>query len=184
MSGFSQVRLDNRKPPRIIVFPPTIFSDTWKSRPTADVAIGIRVPGDYDVSCARANAARIAWDLHPLEADVSGRMDAMNDAIMREFCSLGMCSANDVYQAYFPDQEDDVRMKLTTEGAKRIFDEVEQLQIETSPVHREADDDECVLLAGALTVASETIDALPAFKAKRIRRLVAFLHDELLLNEE
>jgi len=181
--GFREARAAlGKKPPRVVVFPPTIFADTWAAKPTDDVAIGLRIPSDYDVSCARANAAQRVADLHAEGDDRSVWIDAMNDAVFREVCALAMTDPNNVAERYFPLQDDDVYRRLSSEGVKRVFDEVERLAIETSPVHVEATDDEVSLLA-ELLITPEAIDVLPTFKAKRARRLLKFLLDELVATE-
>jgi hypothetical protein len=177
MAGFRTLVREAQKPPRVIVFPPTIFKSAWAERPTSDVAIGIRLPSDYEVTLARANAADLAIRLHG-EKDYEGRVAAMADGVMREFCALAMCDPNDVSQSYFDLPEDECRQKLTPEGAKCIFDEIERLQIETSPVHREADDDEMATL-GEVLCEEVPLATLSAVQASRARRLIAFLYDEI-----
>jgi hypothetical protein len=177
MSAFAAQRAAFRTPARTKDFPPSIFMDAWQARPTKPTTIGLRVPSDYEYTLARANAAQMAAELHPNEAS-DGRIDTFNDALVRELCAAGMCSPTNVFEPFFPTPEDDVRTKLTSEGAKSVWQEIERLAFETSPVHREADDEEMALVSAAL-VTPEIIDGMPAFRAKRIRRLIAFVLDEL-----
>ena len=178
MASFETATRGAKKPVRVMVVVPSIFKDTWASRPTSEVAIGLRVPADAEVSAARANAATLATEYHP-RPDDDARIDCYNDALFREICALGMCNPNDVSQPYFENQEDDVRSKLTGPGVRYIFDEIEQLAIETSPVHREATDEEIETLGEFIRMGGAT-DDLPAYKAKRARRLMAYLLDELI----
>jgi len=178
MPGFKEARRAlGRKPARVQTYPSSIFADTWAGRPTSDVAVGLRVPSDHQVSLARANAARLAVELHPRPEDVELRVASMNDALMREVCAMVMCDANNAHEPYFRAQEDDVATKLTSEGVKRIFDDFERLVLETSPVHREIEDDEIDLLAARLT--PEALAVMTTSRARRARRLMSFLLDEL-----
>jgi hypothetical protein len=174
MSTFAQ-RAVRRAPPRVVVFSPSTWADTWPERPTGNEAIGLRVPSDHEVSCARAEAARVAWKLHPKADDLLGRIAAHNDALLRELCCLGMCDPNDVTRPYFKSGIDDANQALSSHGAKAVFDALEKLQLETSPVYREASDDELLELARY----AEFLPLVEPDRRGRLRRLVAHCFDEL-----
>jgi hypothetical protein len=166
------------KPSEVIALPPSVFAETWDDRPTEPVRVGLRIPSDYEVSCARAEAAKTAVELHPKDGDDEVRSHAMTDAFMRETCAVVMCDPNDVRSRYWPRAEDDVKTKLTSAGAQFIFDAFERHRIAQSPVHREASDDEVLELVDLLSEPA-VLSELDAARAKRARRFIAFIVDEL-----
>ncbi len=183
MAGFKALEASARtRPATVETFPPSIFASTWKDRPADEVAVGLRIPSDNEVSLARANAAQRAWDLHPKEEDFDNRLACMNDALVRELCACGMTDANDARKKYFHAQEDAVFRHLTQEGAKAVYDRLERLVLETSPVHREASDGELRALAAMLEDPT-AFDLLPGYQASRARRLLAFVYDEILSSD-
>jgi hypothetical protein len=178
VSAFRQVVGADEPAPRAVAFPPSIFDITWASRPRTPTTIGLRVPSDHAVSCARANAANFAVELHPSEDAEGIRVATYEDAFLRELCAAAMCRPENVREPWFGTPEDDVRTKLTSDGAKAIWHEVERLNAETSPTQHGATDDEMRRLAAVLA-EPELIEALPAERAKRVRRFAAFIVDEL-----
>lgn len=161
-------------PPRTLPLPPSVWASDWRERPSEVVVVGLRLLADAEEQTARAEATRFALELHP-EAD-EGFVEAYNDALIRWLVARGICDPNDVRRPYplLPMAEDQVRGALTGAGLRFIFDALEALQIETSPLYQEADDDELHVLAELLS-ADEPLAALSGAEERRARRLLRFV---------
>jgi hypothetical protein len=145
-----------RKPPKFVVLPPSLFSDEWEAKPTVDVAIGLRLISFQATDEARKEAERAAVGFYaelrglPLPSDPRVALDVHNDALMVKAVARCMCDPNDVTAPYWRCSEDMVRMALTAEGVRRLYDELVILHATMSPGRRAADDDEVEQLARVL----------------------------------
>ncbi len=128
--------------PRTLVLPPSIFASEWPGRPKEPVVVGLRLLPDAEEQTARAEAVKLALELHP-EGD-DAWVEAYNDALLRWIVARGICDPNDLTQPtqIFPMAEDQVRQALTSSGVRYVFDAIERLQLETSPAYAEASEDE------------------------------------------
>lgn len=164
--------------PRVVTLKPSEWAHDYEGRPDGSVAFGVRVITDADVQTARAEAAKLAIELHP--EDGEGRLEAYNDALLRWAVARGLCDPNDVTSPhpYLPLPEDMVRVAFPQTTIRRLFDEIERLQIETSQIFPEATDDELGELAELLSVDAPFGD-LPEPRARRARRFARFILDEL-----
>jgi hypothetical protein len=131
-----------------MVLPRSAFADVWSGKPAGDVAIGLRVLSEADVQTARAEAAKLAVELHPEDGD--DRIDAFNDALVRWAVARGTTDPNDVRRPYFEAAEDTVRDALTSHGALAVYEALERLTIETSPLEPPASNDDLHSLADVL----------------------------------
>lgn len=178
-----------RKPPATLVVPPWVYSDTWYDRPKwsyDDVVIGLRTVSDGDIQVARSQAAILALQLHPrakddeIERDLW--IDAFNDAQMRNILARGTCDPNDVRvrcELWSAAPEEMIREALRPEGVGFIFDEWERMKIATNPTQRVAGLDELVMVAASFEENFQPLFAKDAARASRVRKLLAFILDEL-----
>lgn len=181
MSLFSKIDADSiRKPPAMLVLTPSFFATEWPGRPDENVCIGLRIVPENEKGIARSEAAREAWNLHPRDEDRDNRIDAMNDILMRWIIARSACDPNDADRApelWAAAPEDLVKEALSTEGTKAIFDAIDRLEIENSPVVREATDEE---IDEVLVVSRAALAEMSPTKAKRVRRLLGVCLDELI----
>lgn len=181
MSAFRRAvesqRKGARKPARIIELQPHEFADDWEGRPTSPVLFGLRVPSEGDVMTGRAEAVKRAVELHP---DSPEQVDAFNDALLEALVARGICDPNDVTAPHplLELAEDMVPMALKPLTLRRIFDEIEKLQIEQSPLFPEATDDEVGELVGLLAMQAP-LTQLDRSRQLRARRFLKFVLDEL-----
>lgn len=175
MGAFSQVVRREAEAPRpaarIATLPTNAFADTWSGKPKSPVKVGVRLLSDKDVEVARAEAARKAFALHPRGQDDPNFVDAFNDALMRTAVAFGTCRPENVALPYFDVAEDMVWVALTSFGVKRLYEELESLALESSPLTPEASDDDLADMAGALA-AGDFWARMPLHEAERVRRLL------------
>lgn len=176
MSRYSDL---GKEPPGMRVAPPTIWHPRWSKRPRSPIAIGLRPLSFGEPTEARSLAADHAWQMHPQDAGSEDelRLEAYNDALVRFVVVRGTCDPNDVEKslALWEGVGDSLAfLALTADGARWLYDAIEAVTIECSPVQREAEDAELAGLEARLREA-----ALPAGKAARVRRLLGFALDLL-----
>lgn len=182
MSAFASHQ-ENR-PPGSIVIPPNAFADEWEGKPADPVCAGLRLISHQDLQAARAIARERANrgipdpDVEDVN-EVYAWSDAYNDALLAHIVAMGTCDPNDSKLAWpliSAAPEDIVRMFMTSDGIKLVFDAWEQMRLASDPTQREADDEEVVELAVLL---HERCGGLERARACRVRRLLAFCLDEL-----
>lgn len=167
--------------PRTLTLPPSVFASEWKMRPTEPVVVGLRLLPDAEEQTARAEALRIALELHPDTRDAGDAfVDAYNDALLRWIVARGICDPNDVTAPtqILPMAEDQVRHALTSSGVRYIFDAIERLQLETSPIYAEASFDEVAELLHRLG-ADPDVGSLAGITRKRALRVLRYVLLEL-----
>lgn len=164
-------RPKSKAPPTFKLVPPDVFKDNWHERPTDPIAVGIRRISDKEVSLARSNAARSAWNLHRATDDEANRILAFQNLLLRELIAASVCDPNDVTRPGALDVD-----ALTTEGVKYVWDLIDVFHASTSPCNREASFDELDALADMAPLAADLTGA----QGRRIRRLLAICFDELM----
>ena len=181
MGAFKRSPDETLRAPETLVLSSNHFSPKWRSRPTDNVAVGIRPLSSADDDYCRSEAARIAWRTLPGRPDDEHheqRIDVFNDAVMRIAIARAVCDPNDatrpaeIWQGV---PEETVGIALTREGVKAIYDAIERVTIALSPVRREATDEEIELLAA---IVHDRLSRMPEARAARVRRLAGFLLDE------
>lgn len=140
------------------------------------VTIGIRVPSDDDTEAAKEAAMERVSQL-PSGADQSDRIDAYNDALVKNLVACSTCVPTDVTQRFFGMGEDEIDVRLTTDGVRRLWQEVEALRIAENPGMPEAGDEEFSHLIALWE--RDAVNLLPAVEAMQCRRLVEYVRQRL-----
>ena len=136
---------------------PEAFLDEAEGKPAYPIVVGLRTPNDEDY--AKAMAA-----------------DTDADAL-RSIVYVGVCNPNDCRKAHpsfpFPDQQIPLQLKPAT--IRYLFDRIEQLHIETSPLVPLATDEELFGLSLELESgeAIEQLELTNPTAANRVRRLAS-----------
>lgn len=136
--------------PKTATIEPGDFASDWRNRPTQAFDVGLRLPSEDDVQIARTGAdqALAALALN----DNENAIDAWNDLLMARAVARCICNPLNVREdsPVFPLPEDTISQALTSRAIRRLFDEVERLTVEQSPLAPEATDEELVTLADAI----------------------------------
>lgn len=172
MSVFSRVL--ERVPPRIIEIPVNAWADDWADKPNEPLKAGLRLLSESDIHVARANAAEKATAAHK---DSAGRIEAFNDLLMAWAVACALTDPNDTLRPYFESPHENVLLAFTSRGIRRIWEDLEVLHLEMSPLLDEAEDADVTALADML--AAGRVAELDEPKQARIRRLLTHLLDEI-----
>lgn len=136
--------------PKTTRLEPGDFASDWHNRPAIAFEIGLRIPSEDDVQIARTGADQelAALDL----SDNENAIDAWNDLLMARAVARCLCNPLNVREAspILPLAEDTISQALTSRAIRRLFDEIERLTVEQSPLAPEATDEELVTLADAI----------------------------------
>lgn len=166
-----------RAAPASVTLPPSAYADTWEGvKPQGPIVVGVRTLSEDEVEKCRAEAARIAYELHPErqrgDAADEVRREAYADALVRLAVARATCAPDDVARAYSEIPDDWARHALTADAVRRLWDALERLTIEASPTAPLATDADCAELA-ALACESDAWARLSTVDAMRARRLLA-----------
>jgi hypothetical protein len=177
MAKFSKIA-ERIKPGKVVVLQPSAFSPSWEKVPRSAIAVGLRGVSDGDESTARAEAEKILRTEFTHE-DPQNAVDCYNDLLMRQIVSRGICDVNDATKPHdLLRTELTVRFALTSRTVRYLFEELERMQIETSPLHPEATDDDLRRLAAELS-SDHPFAALLPVEQRRMRRLLQHVLSEL-----
>src|SRR5579871_1402375 len=135
---FGATSAQARAPLRAVTLPPSAFADTWKGKPREPVRVGLRLVGEDVVEDAQALALEEARDGSGEPGDTAEErtiwLDAFNSAVMRHVLAHALCAPDDVSRAYFATAPNDaIRVALRPATLRRLWEEYEALQVETSP---------------------------------------------------
>lgn len=182
LRGFDKVLAENRSPPAVERIPMSSFHPSANA--ASDMMIGVRPLSDADMTYCRGEALRaaVAWVQERGELASEVRAETYNDILMQLAVARGSCDPNDVNAPFevwgVSGQEPGVvGSYLTSHGVKLVFDAIERVTIATSPVRPEIEDDQIQELAAK---AASALAAMPSWQAARARRLLAFVHDEIV----
>jgi hypothetical protein len=178
--AFKQNAEETRKPVRTVKIEPGDFADDWRNKPKSAVVVGLRLLSSNDEDTAKEQAYKSAQELGP-DADPSAITEKFESTLKSYAVALALCDPNDVKSSHpaFPMAEDNVPEALTSNCITRLFDELERTQIEHSPLFGEIDEDSVRSLVAALSI-DDPFDGIPDEEARRIRRYLQFVFDEIL----
>lgn len=171
-----------RKPPKVVELPLSAWADGREDKPAAPIPIGLRLPSEDDVQRARDEASK-AIEEFASRGDTDDRVSAYNDALVRELVASSACQAADVTKPFFEMASLDVRRRLTPDGVKRLYQEIEALRTGCDPAMPELDPEGLAHLTAMLD-RDVWKDHLPYEEAKRIRRLLEHARQELFEAEQ
>lgn len=185
MSGFTDALAGtadelggNVAPPKVIKLPLSAWNPTFTGRPECDIPVGLRLPGSEDAETIEAEAVR---SMREAMADgEEAALRAYNESKLVSLVALCITDPNDVTAPHelFETPNALLKIALTPQGLRRLFDEIELLQVETSPIFHEASDDDVSVIAellgdGALTRLQDQV------KASRARRYLTLVFETL-----
>lgn len=166
--------------PKVISLPTSAWADSRSDKPRSPVEIGIRLLSEEDVQIARAEAAKLAVQIVAVGTD-DDRIVAYNDALMRFAAERGTCSPTDAEMPHFVMGELEIRERMTPEGVRRLWQEIEALHLSSNPSQEEIDDEGVAHLFAL--IHRDSLSRLPKVDALRIRRLLELCRSELAETE-
>lgn len=182
-----------RKPaPKTFKIKPEHFADSWAKPPTGPFDVGLRVPSEQayrnaegEAQKAQAEAVSTALKDPAVAAAFKAgdraqvaelAVKAYNETLVTFCVARGICHVLDVSapHPYFELADDEIPLALKSNAIRRIFDEIELLAVEQSPVFGEIDEFELVELAELLVIDDpfEIVSPLVAARARRYLKLV------------
>lgn len=170
-----------RKPPHTVTLPLAAWAD-GPSKPAAPTTIGMFTPSEEAIQIARRDALE-AVATYAADGDDFDRNAVFNDAIIREILSRSTSLAIDVTQPFFDAGALGIARRLTTDGVKRLWHELETLIEGSSPAMPEATDEGFSHLV-AIWDRGIALDHMPTEEAKKIRRLVEYVRQSMAEAEE
>ena len=185
MGSFSAARRSAEstpKAPRVVIVPVSAFADTWSKKPAAPVEMGLRLVAARDIDTARAEAAREAIDWYDDGEggciDEVARDEAYNEALMRHALARALCQPHNTKQPFFQVASETIRLALTSEGVRLLWDELVRLHRSTGVNQAPIDADEIAELSRILARPG-AVDQLPSGVRGEIRRLLGFCFVQL-----
>ncbi len=196
MSTFEKLAGGDKKRPaaRTFKLQPEFFTETWGRRPTGAFDVGLRVPGEQDYRNALAEAETAQSDAiekalkEPVDRTDAGAverlvkraeeigLEAYNYRLITFCVARGVCNPLNVTlpHPYFELADDEIPLALKSNAIKRIFDEIERLAVDQSPVFVEASDEDLLELAELLTSgdAFEGVNSIARARCLRYLKLV------------
>lgn len=163
MTRAAQVLAESPRPAVVVVLPASVWVATWAKRPVGEVAIGLRFLSQQESEMA-TTAAEARADQSRMDGDA--RDTVYNDELMVQVAGFAACDPNDATRRHFDLGSEDVRVALTSQGVRRLWDEFERAQVGSSPLVDPADDTdlgdlaECLLDPDGLAHLSPTDDLM------------------------
>lgn len=140
------------------------------------VSIGIRVPSDDDTEAAKEAAMEAVGQL-PTGAEMDDRVQTYNAALVKNLVACSTCVPTDVTQRFFGMGEDEISVRLTSQGIDRLWHEIEALRQADNPGMPEAGDEEFSHLIALWE--RDALQLMPREEAKQCRRLVEYVRQRL-----
>lgn len=170
-----------RPAPRTFDLLPEYFAETWGNRPTAPLKIGLRVPSEQEYRNAAVEAETAQGEAFATahkdprlidRADELG-VAAYNSKLLTFCVARGICNVQNVTlpHQYFELPEDEIPLALKSNAIRRIFDEIERLAIDQSPVFAEANEVELLELAEILATDDPFEDVSNVQRSRCLRYL-------------
>lgn len=158
-----------RKPPRVVELPVSAWAPNVTGCPSAPVPIGLFPPSEPTIEAARSNALQESA-IKAADGDEDDRTLAYNDCFIREVLGGSTCLAMDVTKPFFATPLE-MANRLTVEGLRRLWQELEVLRVSDSPGMPEIDDAGASHL-DAMLVRGVAWEILEPEETRKIRRLL------------
>ena len=180
MSAFSKLTDSTSILPRKVI---TLRTEHWASsfseRPENPVPVGLRLLSMNDQDAIRQISHQSSLAAISEGADPQA---AYQSAMLISTIARSICHPRDARRAHdlFGCADDKLQIALTKEALTWLFDELEKMIVESSPIFGEATDDEIVVLCDMLqTGAMARLTESDPVKAARVRRYLDFVLTEV-----
>lgn len=182
MTRFADMlRSGPRRPGRVVTLPLTAWSETTKDRPAAPIDVGLRLPSELDIRRANQEGAEREEALGP-SADPDDRTREFNSGVMVSMIAACTSLAVDASLPFFESYLE-AEMRLSPDGVRLLWQELELLQISSSPALPELTDEGMSHL-WAMWERGEALAIMPPEEAKKVRRALEWARQQLAFVEE
>jgi len=157
----------------VVTVKPSDWASGYKERPLVNVRLGLRLLGDADLTYALAIAKEMD------ERDPSNTKRNLMTATV----ATALCNPDDASVAHeaFAAPDELIRLALRPETIQALWDELERVMVETSPIREPATDESITVLMAAISEgALDNLSELDPARETRIRRYLQFCLDELI----
>lgn len=168
-----------RAPARTVTIRPDDFADEFASKPSSNIVAGLRLLSADEMEGTDEIASKKTRER--FDNPESDEAVAFYNRRVQEWAvSRALCDPNDVQKPHptFPMAEQQVPVALTAPAIARLWDELERLAVEVSPLHPEADEESLMTLSDLLN-APDFLETLPPVVASRVRRFAQFILDDV-----
>lgn len=174
----AQLKPATAKPTVVLKVGPEEFSSEWKG--ATNIAIGLRMLSFEEDRVAEKLADKRLRESLNEGRELDEALAERNSFILSWVVARGICDPNDRTKGHpaFEYAEDQVPRAFTSGAIARIFDELEKLRVETSPLFAEANDEDLAALSDFLGIKEPLVGFSPQ-KAARIRRYANFILREI-----
>lgn len=169
-----------RKPERVIEVPVSLWADTAEGKPPAPVSIGLRLPSEKNERDAGTEGAEREYEVHGGTEDE--RVRAYNSGVMVLIVTAAACLTLDASQPFF-DGYLDTERRLTKDGLRFIYDQIETLQIAAKVAVPEIGDEGFSHLI-AMWERGEALGLIPELEAQKLRRVLEYVRQQMANAEE
>lgn len=159
-----------RPAPRTFSLKPEHFAGAYEGRPVVAITIGIRVPSENEARSIEAESLKQAA---ASDGDMDSRVDVYNQTLFTLYVARGICNPHDVtaHHPLFELPEDMIPLALTPRAIKSIFDEIERLHVDQSPLFPEATQAELLELSDRLAADNPFANTPTAQRLRALRYL-------------
>lgn len=169
-----------RTPPKIIELPLSAWAEA-PNKPTTPMKMGLHPPSEDAQQRADIDALQEA-DIRAAGQPRDEWIRMYNDAVIREVLFVSVSLAVDVTKPFF-ESPLEITRRLTTEGMRRLWQELEILRLGMSPALPEADDAGFAHL-DAILIRGIAWQFVPPEEARMLRRLLEHCRQQLAAAEE
>lgn len=164
-------------PARTFELLPEHFAASYERKPVAKITIGLRVPSESESRSIETEATKTAAQA---DGDMEEKLEVYHRSLFTFYAARGICNPHDVTAPHplFEMPEDMLPLALTPRAIKRLFDEIERLHVDQSPLFPEATPVEVSELADRLG-DSVALDLVPLPQRMRALRYLRFVLDTL-----
>lgn len=170
-------------PPRVVKLPVSAWRSAYEGRPEVDIRVGLRLPSQDETEGIEREALRTMRDNLSADTDEGFALRSYQEAKLVNLVAVCLCDTDDVSACHplFETPNATLPLVLTKEGLRYLFDQIERLQVDSSPIFPEASDtDVAAMLELLQDGALERIRESNPIDHARCRRYLALCLEMLI----
>jgi hypothetical protein len=141
-SLFEQAVGETVAPPRVVKLPVSSWRSAYEGKPEVDISVGLRLPSQDETEGIEREALRTMRENLGADTDKAFAIQSYQEAKLVNLVATCICDTDDVSACHplFETPNATLPLVLTKEGLRYLFDQIERLQIDSSPIFPEASD--------------------------------------------